>query len=69
MNTMSTVQDIETAILKLPQAELDRLREWFIELDADKWDEEFEGNATDGTLDPIADEAIAAFHSGKCTVL
>jgi len=58
------VQEIEAAILKLSREDLDRLREWLIELDAAKWDEEFEEDAATGKLDPIAEEAIAEFRSG-----
>lgn len=66
---MSTVQEIEAAISRLSEEELDRLREWFIELDASKWDAEFEQDALAGSLDRHSGEAIAAFRSGKCTAL
>jgi hypothetical protein len=69
MGTMSTVREIEDAISRLSQEDLRRLREWFIELDASKWDEEFERDALNGSLDPIADDAIIEFRSGKCTEL
>jgi len=59
------VHEIQDAISRLSQEDLDRLREWFIELDASKWDEQFDRDALNGSLDPIADEAIAEFRSAS----
>src|SRR5205823_10797001 len=39
---MSTIQEIEDAIQKLPAADLAALRAWFAESDAEVWDRQFE---------------------------
>ena len=56
---MTTVEDIERAILQLPPAELDRFRAWFEALDAQRFDERIERDARAGKLDRMADEALA----------
>ena len=65
----ATVLTALVSLGPIGRAFADRLREWIIELDAAKWDEEFEEDAATGKLDPIAEEAIAEFHSGRFTAL
>ena len=66
---MHSLQEIESAILKLPQMDLTALREWFYKFDAKKWDEQFETDAASGKLDKLADQAIKDFKAGKCKEL
>ena len=63
---MSTVIEIERAIESLPPEELARLRAWFAEFDAARWDRQFEADVTAGRLDALAHEAIAD-HRATCT--
>jgi len=37
---MSTLEQIEAAILTLPSDEFQRLRQWFFDLDYQRWDEQ-----------------------------
>jgi hypothetical protein len=62
---MTTVEDIERAILQLPPAELDRFRAWFEALDAERFDERIERDARAGKLDRMADEALADHRAGR----
>jgi hypothetical protein len=62
---MTTVEDIERAILQLPPAELDRFRLWFETLDAQRFDERIERDARAGKLDRMADEALADHRAGR----
>jgi hypothetical protein len=62
---MTTVEDIERAILQLPPAELDRFRVWFETLDAQRFDERIERDARAGKLDRMADEALADHRAGR----
>ena len=62
---MTTVEDIERAILQLPPAELDRFRVWFEALDAQRFDERIERDARAGKLDRMADEALADHRAGR----
>jgi hypothetical protein len=66
---MSTVQEIEDAIRKLPAEDLAELRAWFAEFDAAAWDRQFEQDVAEGRLDALADEALRDLREGRCTDL
>jgi hypothetical protein len=66
---MSTVQEIEDAIRKLPDNDLVALRAWFAEFDAAAWDVQFERDVAEGRLDALADEALRDAREGRCTDL
>jgi hypothetical protein len=66
---MSTVDEIEDAIRKLPDKELAALRAWFAEFDAAAWDRQFERDVAAGRLDELADEALRDLREGRCTDL
>ncbi|MEK9148946.1 MAG: hypothetical protein AAB267_02740 [Candidatus Desantisbacteria bacterium] len=66
---MSTVQEIEKAITRLPKDDLSVLRGWFEELEARIWDNQFEKDVQSGKLEKLANEAIADFRNGKCKEL
>ena len=61
---MSNLEQIEAAILSLPSHEFERLRTWFLDLDYERWDEQLERDIVDGTLESLAQEAIAEGSSG-----
>lgn len=63
---MSTLEQIEAAILTLPSDEFKRLRQWFFDLDYQRWDDQLEQDVADGKLDALAEEAIADFEAGRC---
>ena len=66
---MSTVEEIEAAIKKLPADELATLRAWFAEHDADAWDRQFDRDVAEGRLDALAEEALQDAREGRCTDL
>lgn len=66
---MSTVQDIEAAVRRLPEKELSSFRAWFAEFDAAAWDKQFEQDVAAGRLDKLADEALNDLREGRCTNL
>ncbi|WP_013321359.1 hypothetical protein [Gloeothece verrucosa] len=63
---MLTPEQIEAAILQLPSEEFCKLREWFYELDEQRWDEQLEKDIAEGKLEALAQEAIADFEAGNC---
>jgi hypothetical protein len=63
---MSTLEQIEAAILTLPSDELLRLKLWFADMDYQRWDEQLEQDVADGKLDELAAEAIAEFSITWC---
>jgi hypothetical protein len=63
---MSTLEQIEAAILTLPSEEFQRLRQWFFDVDYQRWDEQLEQDIAEGKLEDLAEEAIADFNAGDC---
>ena len=61
---MSMLAEIQQAILVLPEAEQAQLREWFSELDWEKWDGQIEADANEGALDFLVADALEAKEDG-----
>lgn len=66
---MLTLEQIESAILQLPPDELQKLLEWFSDLDYQHWDEQLEKDIADGKLEALAQEAIADYEAGHCQTI
>jgi hypothetical protein len=66
---MSTVQEIEKAITRLPKDDLTVLRGWFDEFETKIWDSQFEKDVQSRKIEKLANEAIADFRAGKCREL
>jgi hypothetical protein len=66
---MSSVEQIEAAILKLSPQELTQLADWVLDLDEQRWDEQLEKDIEAGKLDFLAQEALAEFEAGNCWAL
>lgn len=62
---MSTIQEIEEAIEKLPREELFRLTDWLSSRFSDQWDRQIEEDITTGLLDDLAAEAVAEHRAGS----
>lgn len=66
---MSKVKRIEHDVQALTPDGLAAFRQWFREFDAEAWDRQLEEDAKAGKLDTVADTALKAFKSGKCSEL
>lgn len=62
---MSKVEQIEHEIQKLNRAELTNFRNWFLEYDANEWDQQIEDDIQAGKLDKLAEKALSAHNTGK----
>ena len=62
---MTTIEEIESAVAKLPPDELDAFRAWFEELDAARFDKRIERDIEAGKLDKLAEQALADHLSGR----
>ncbi|MEF2551074.1 hypothetical protein VQ042_06810 [Aurantimonas sp. A2-1-M11] len=62
---MTRVEKIEAEIASLSGAERARLRAWFDAYDADRFDAAIAQDAASGTLDALADAALADFQAGR----
>ena len=60
-----TVEDIEKAIMQLPQDQLKEFRAWYEKFDSEEWDKQIEKDAVCGRLDGLAEAAIADHKAGK----
>jgi hypothetical protein len=66
---MTNIQEIERAVLTLPEADYSRFRNWFLEEDWKKWDEQLDADVKGGTLDFLAEEALEARKRGQLRTL
>jgi hypothetical protein len=66
---MTSVEDIEKAIKKLAPRELDRLRAWFEEFQAERFDDKIAQDVQAGKLDHLAEQATADFRKGRAREL
>ncbi len=64
---MSTIAEIEDAVRRLSPEDLAAFREWFVQLDAEAWDRQIEGDVAAGRLDSLAEEALEDLRQGRCT--
>lgn len=63
---MSSIQEIEAAIEKLPTKEFAKLREWMDELEAQEVDRKLEAAIKAGFFDEISAQAHEDLKNGKC---
>jgi hypothetical protein len=66
---MSRVEKIESQISEFSSAELAAFRRWFIEFDANAWDQQFEADVKAGKLDNRAEKALDDHAAGRSTEL
>ncbi len=63
---MSRVEAVESRIRGMSLEELAQFREWFAQLDAEKWDRQIE-DVRAGRLDKLATRALRDHESGLST--
>jgi hypothetical protein len=69
LEAMTTLEDIEKAVAELPADQLARLRAWFEEFEAARFDQKIERDAKAGRLDQLAEQALADFRAGRAREL
>ncbi len=62
---MANITEIQQAIIALPEADYLQLRQWFGELDWEKWDRRIEADSKGGKLDFLTAEAFEAKEKGR----
>jgi len=55
---MTTVEEIQSAVVSLPLDKYRQFRDWFIELDWEQWDRQVQADAEAGELDFLVAEAM-----------
>ena len=61
---MSRIAEIQQAVLDLSEADYLEFRQWFSELDWEKWDRQIEADSSRGKLDFLIAEALEAKKRG-----
>ena len=62
---MTTLAQIEQAVLTLRNDDFQRLYHWMRELDHHAWDRQIEEDSNNGVLDWLASQAIEEYRHGK----
>ena len=62
---MEDLTEIQQAIMELPESDYLELRQWFSELDWEKWDRQIEGDSRAGKLDFLISEALDEKEKGR----
>jgi hypothetical protein len=64
-----SVEELQSAVAKLPAEELNRFSQWFEEFLAEQWDRRIEIDILAGRLDAAGRRADEEFEAGNCTPL
>lgn len=62
---MTTVSELQEAILGLSEADYSELRRWLLDQDWERWEREFDEDVRVGKLDGLAAEALDAKARGE----
>ena len=62
---MTTLAQIEQAVITLADDDFRRLYHWIRELDQKKWDQQIEDDSKNGALDWLANQAIEEYQQGR----
>ncbi len=66
---MTNVHEIKEAIKHLSSKDFSLFKEWFLEFEANQWDQQIEKDIQAKKLDQLAQNALKDFQAGKCTEL
>ena len=66
---MSTVAEIQQAIISLSKSDYAQLRRWLNEYDWEEWDRQIEADSDDKKLDFLVDQATEAKRRGTLEAL
>lgn len=64
-----SVQEIQSAIVELPSAELETLAEWMDEYRADAWDRQIAQDVEAGRFDALRERVWQQRQAGECKTL
>ncbi|MGA1264433.1 MAG: hypothetical protein ACO331_11095 [Prochlorothrix sp.] len=65
---MLTLEEIEAQILALSTDDFEQLRQWFLDLDFEQWDQQIEQDVLEGKLEAFAQEALLDFEAGHVQI-
>lgn len=62
---MTTLAQIEQAVVTLKHDDFRKLYHWIRELDHQKWDQQIEEDSNNGVLDVLANQAMTEYRQGR----
>ena len=62
---MTEIEELETAVINLPDDKLYQFSQWFEEFMAEQWDKKIEADILAGRLDKIAQQVDDDFNEGR----
>lgn len=62
---MTKLEQIEKSVSELSAEEFERFSAWFEALQAERWDRDLVEDVANGTLDELAELALAEFRSNR----
>ncbi len=62
---MSEVEELEARIIKLSRQDMARLRDWFLQLDDQLWDQQIASDFKAGKFEGLIDKARGELAAGK----
>ncbi|MXY20215.1 MAG: hypothetical protein F4Y49_02640 [Dehalococcoidia bacterium] len=62
---MTTVSELQQAILDLSEADYSELRRWLLDQEWERWEREFDEDVRAGKLDDLASQALEAKARGN----
>ena len=62
---MTQVEELQTRIRNLPIADFSELREWFLRLEDELWDQQISADFKAGKFDKLIEKARSEFAQGK----
>ena len=63
------IEELESAVARLPPLELAQFPQWFDQFIAARWARRLESDIAAGRLDAAGQRAAADFEAGRCTLL
>lgn len=66
---MTQVEELQTRIRNLPTEDFSQLREWFLKLEDDLWDQQISADFKAGKFDRLIEKARSEFAQGKAREL
>ena len=66
---MSQVEELQLRIRNLPANDFSTLREWFLQLEDELWDQQISADFKTGKFDRLIEKARAEFTQGKAREL
>jgi hypothetical protein len=66
---MGEVEELEARIMKLSSQDRAKLRDWFLQLDDQLWDQQIAADSKAGKFKGLIDKARAEFAQGKAREL